>query len=66
MKRLLLAAALGAGLLGGAVPAANACTIDTCPYTQPLCNHGVNCEGLAALVWCVTHHTGCPTPPPVR
>ena len=65
MRRVLVAVALGAGLLGGAVPAANACTIDTCSYTQPLCDNGVNCERLADLVWCLTHHT-CPNPPPIR
>ncbi len=63
MKKLLLGVALGASLLSAA-PAANACTIDTCSYTQPLCNAGVNCKGLANLVWCLTHHT-CPNLPPI-
>ena len=64
MTRRLLAAALVAGA-AFAAPAATACTVDTCPYTQPLCKHGVDCERLADLVWCLTHHT-CPNLPPIE
>jgi hypothetical protein len=39
VKRLLLAAALGAGLLGTAsAPAANACEFSQCPWGRVVCS----------------------------
>jgi hypothetical protein len=47
VRYLLAAAAATAALL--AAPA-NACTIDTCSYTQPVCNtHAVDCGDLTPL-----------------
>ena len=42
MTRFLLAGALVAGAFLTASPAAQACTIDTCPYLKPVCDR-VDC-----------------------
>jgi hypothetical protein len=42
MTRLLVAAVVAGGVLSVA-PAANACTIDTCWFTQPVCSR-VSCH----------------------
>jgi hypothetical protein len=70
MTRLLLA---GAALAAAAFASpALACTIDTCSYTQPVCNtHAVECTDLVPLlgVDCVRTAAGrvcIPNPPPVR
>ncbi len=38
MKRLLLAAALGAGLLGATSAPANACAFSQCPWGKVVCS----------------------------
>ena len=42
MRRLLLAAAVTASVLAGS-PAASACTLETCWFTQPVCSR-VSCR----------------------
>lgn len=42
MKKLLAAAAVAASF-AVAAPAANACTLETCWFTQPVCSR-VNCD----------------------
>lgn len=49
-RRALAAATLAVAALAPATPAL-ACTIDTCWYTQPVCNlHVVECYGLTPLL----------------
>jgi hypothetical protein len=68
--RYALLGALAAGAVASAP--ALACTIDTCPYLQPVCNaHVVDCRDFVPLtgVDCV-HVAGrgvcIPNPPPIR
>jgi hypothetical protein len=42
MTRFLLAGALAAGALFAATPA-HACTLDTCPWAQPVCER-IDCR----------------------
>jgi hypothetical protein len=37
VSRLLAAAALSLGVLASAAPAANACDLDHCPWSAPVC-----------------------------
>lgn len=50
-RHLLAASAVAAGLLATGAPAALACTLDTCPYTRPVCATNVVDCGEAAPPW---------------
>lgn len=69
MTRLLVAASVASAAF--AAPAL-ACTIDTCSYTQPVCNtHAVDCSDLSPItqIHCVDNivrRVCIPTPPPIR
>ena len=43
MTRFLLAAATAAGLLATAAPAANACDLEHCPWSAPVCRE-IGCQ----------------------